>query len=149
MAMTRDLWAKQTAANLLAKYPKDLKDWRPSWHLEIWLRDNCHCVYCGCDLLQNRDITYSFYCYDHVLPKNKYPLLRDSIWNKVLACHSCNSWKGKTFDPAGEEIPPTEEYRDGLIERARRHVERKRATAAESFTKAAALIQDVLRDYSG
>src|SRR5215831_13655747 len=126
--MRRDFWAKEISAELLNKHPKALKNWKPKWHLEIWLRDECRCVYCGRNLLQDRDITYFFYCYDHLLPKEKekYAALRTETWNKVLACRACNSWKS-TFDPAGEDVPATEEYKDKLIERAKKYIQERRS----------------------
>jgi hypothetical protein len=64
--MRRELWANQTAARLWHEHGRGvLKAWDHPWHLEVWLRDEGCCVYCGRNMLQDRDITYFFYHYDH------------------------------------------------------------------------------------
>jgi len=134
---------------LLQAYPETLRNWDSQgsfWHLEIWLRDNGRCAYCERDLLSDRDLTYFFYCYDHILPVSRFPLLKDAAWNKVLACRACNSWKG-TFDSTRGEMPATEEYRDELIERAKQHVFTQRRAAEELLVKEVSLIRAALVEY--
>jgi hypothetical protein len=152
--MTRELWAKQMATRILHKHGPILKNWRPQWHLEIWLRDECRCVYCRRNLLQERDIAYFFYHYDHILPQSRHPALQDAIWNKVLACHACNVWKHE-FDPSfggfgitrTEAIPPTEEYRDKLIERARIYIQVQKGPEEALFAQEREIIIAALGEY--
>jgi len=64
--MTRDLWAKETATRLLGKHKKTLKNWSQE-DLEIWLRDDCRCVYCGRNLLGPRVMITFFQCHGILL----------------------------------------------------------------------------------
>lgn len=43
--------------------------------LEIWLRDNCSCVYCEKKMLQFYETSRLEYEYDHLLPRTQYPEL--------------------------------------------------------------------------
>jgi hypothetical protein len=72
-------------------------------------------------MLQDFIITYHAYCYEHLLPEERYKDLATVSWNKVLACRDCNARKGR-FDPAGSDIPPTVESRDRLVERVRDYI---------------------------
>lgn len=143
----RNHWAKMTAALLKVKdaKTKTLQNW-PLEHLVIWLRDNCRCVYCGRDMLEDRDITYFLYSYDHVLPVTRFPNLEQALWNRVLACRGCNTWKGD-FDPSQDGTPPTEEYRDRLMEMAKEyiHTSPRRREAETLFAKEKAVITEALR----
>ncbi|SRR6266481_4943907 len=143
--MTRDLWAKETATRLLGKHKKTLKNWSQE-DLEIWLRDDCRCVYCGRNLLGPRDITYFLYCYDHLLPVSRYPALKNALWNKVLACRSCNSWKS-TFNPAPGGIAADEAHREELIERTKASVREQRKPAEALFLEEVEVITAALRGY--
>jgi len=141
----RDLWAKMTADQLKnddAK-TKTLKNW-PVEDLVIRLRDNCQCVHCGRDMLESRDITYFLYSYDHLLPVTKFPDLKRKIWNRVLACRGCNSWKGN-LDPSRMGIPATEEYRGELIHRAKADIDEKREAAEALFPREIAIITAALK----
>lgn len=155
--MKRELWAKETATRLWHKHGRSvLKGWGGPWHLEVWLRDEGRCAYCGRNMLQERDIAYFFYHYDHVLPKKRHPTLQDAIWNKVLACHACNVWK-QDFDPSSGgtpgtkkylgNIPATEEYRDQLIERAKGYIQEQKGPAEASFAGEREVITSALREY--
>lgn len=145
--MTLDSWAKETAPRLLVEHRKILRNWgSQKWHLEIWLRDACCCVYCGRDLLLDRGITYSFYCYDHILPKERYPALVNETWNKALSCLACNSWKS-TFDPAADGLPANEEYRYELIESAKKYVSTQKMQSETLFAEEKAIIVAALRTY--
>lgn len=97
----------------------------PDWcdtTLAIWLRDRGHCVYCGFDLLRDRNFAYHFSCLDHVLPRSKYPALEHDLGNQVLACGSCNRVK-RQWDPneAGDvcdgKQPLTDDQRRLLVTR--------------------------------
>lgn len=68
-------------------------NWMPI-PLQIWLRDECKCVYCGFDLLGTRGVAYCFSSEDHLLPKSTYPELESRIDNRVLSCRVCNVVKG-------------------------------------------------------
>jgi hypothetical protein len=145
--MKRDEWAKQKAVQLLAVNKASLKNW-PLSDLTIWLRDDCRCVYCGRDMLQDRDVTYCLYSYDHVLPVKKYPSLESASWNRVLACRGCNAWKS-SFDPSDAGLGATEEFRDRLIERARLYVQEQRRPAEALFAEEREIITTALREYEG
>ena len=124
-----------------------LKSW-PRQGLEVWLRDECKCVYCGTSLLTDRGACYFLSSYDHVLPVAKYKALGAETWNLVLACRPCNSYKG-TFDPANDIQPimhPIEENRDALIQRAKDYVEARRQSADASFAHEVELITSALRE---
>jgi len=97
-------------------------------------------------LLQDRGITYSFYCYDHILPKELYPALADEIWNKALSCLACNSWKS-TFDPAADGLSANREYRYELIERAKKYVKQQRMQPEALFVEEKAIFVAALRGY--
>jgi hypothetical protein len=77
---------------------------------------------------------------------SRYPLLKDAIWNKVLACRACNSWKG-AFDPARDGILAIEKFRAQLIQRAKRYVEAQRKTLEALFVEEMALIKAALQEY--
>jgi hypothetical protein len=162
--MRQDLWAHEAAKRLWAEHRAILKKWKsysqfpPERDLEIWLRDNCCCVYCGRNLLPacsaeaytsaDRDVTYFCYCYDHLLPKEKkqHHELKEVIWNNVLSCHACNSYKS-TFDPSSEGIPANEAYRDKLIERAKVYIQEQRKSDDVLFMKERELILAALQEY--
>jgi len=98
--------------------------------LACWLRYECRCAYCGCDMLQSRAGAFHGYSLDHILPKGKYPTLERSEWNMALACSLCNRIKGR-WDPnnCGEPLytgePLKEEQVQELIGRASDYVKRK------------------------
>ena len=71
----------------------------------LYLKRWCHCFYCG-DRLERGYIHV-----DHLIPWSY--LFDDNAWNLVLACQDCNLKKGSSL--------PQEEFRDGLMERNRRH----------------------------
>jgi hypothetical protein len=76
------------------------------WSLEamfICFRDSFRCVYCGVDLLKDGDFSDGdifkyFSHFDHLLPKSKYPELKDEKSNMVLSCVPCNRRK-RNRDP--------------------------------------------------
>ncbi len=91
---------------LVAKIERDEARRRPlTGYRRLYLKYWCHCFYCG-DRLE-REYTHV----DHLIPWSY--LFDDSAWNLVLACQDCNLRKGSSL--------PQEEFRDGLIERNRRH----------------------------
>jgi len=61
-----------------------MKDGWSAPTLAIFLRHECKCVYCSCDLLQSRDMAYYWYCMDHLLPKGKYPDPRGTLENRPM-----------------------------------------------------------------
>ena len=52
--------------------------------LAIWLRDSCRCVYCGVDMLQNRQHISNLQQREHLLPARDYPILANCPENIVL-----------------------------------------------------------------
>ncbi len=92
-------------------------DWEDWW--DIFVRDHCTCVYCGyagTNLLMWRQL-----CIDHVIPTSAGGL--DDPRNKVVACTYCNNMK-RDFDPSDGQMkyPATDEAREALVERAKRHI---------------------------
>ncbi len=139
--MNRATWARNSAQQLINN-PAFWANWSPVV-LEIWLRDDCRCVYCGRSMLESRDIAYYFSCKEHVLPVHKYEHLKDAIWNQVLACRPCNQLKLR-FDPANDGTPADEAHLNIFIERAKAHIEGLRAGLEERFVQEAKLLRDAL-----
>jgi hypothetical protein len=142
--MDRAMWATNTAERL-ARNPTLRGNWSRQT-LELWLRYECRCVYCGRDMLENRDITYYFWCAEHVLPVHKYGYLKDAIWNQVLACRTCNQLKQR-FDPASDGTPTDEAHMTILVENAKAHIESRRAEVQLNFNLEAKLLRDALEDF--
>lgn len=72
------------ARELIAADPEVLA---PNWSettLAVWLRDGCQCVYCGFNLLDDRNFAYHFSSLDHLLPRSKYSGLERDLTNQVL-----------------------------------------------------------------
>lgn len=111
--------------------------------LEIWLRDDCRCVYCGRKMLESRDTCYYFWCAEHLLPVKKYPFFKNEIWNQVLACKPCNALK-QNFDPAGEGIPGNEDHRGELIKAASIYIDKRRAEVEELFFQEVKILSGAL-----
>lgn len=142
--MDRTTWAKNKAEQLIRN--STLKaNWSRST-LEMWLRDQCLCVYCGRDMLEKRDTTYYFWCAEHLLPAHKYKQLKDAPWNQVLACQPCNLLKHR-FDPASDGTPPDEAHKGIFIERAKAHITGRRAEVEAIFVSEERLLRDALRDF--
>ena len=105
---------------------------------EIWLQSNFHCEYCGVDLLSNLPVLDGADS-DHLLPKAKYPHLRNVLSNYVMTCASCHKLKGK-FDPAQDDTQfqtctnLTETDRNELINRVRERVKDRRQTREQIRT---------------
>lgn len=142
--MDRAIWASN-AAKKLVKNPTFRANWSPLT-LEVWLRDGCKCVYCGRDMLESRDITYYFWCAEHLLPVHKHEHLKDAIWNQVLGCRACNQLKQR-FDPANDGTPADEAHKTIFIERAKAHIEMRKAEVQEHFISEARLLHDALNDF--
>jgi hypothetical protein len=96
-----------------------IKVW-PDWH--SYVEGCCRCVYCDLDGTQDIRL-YRQMQIDHLIPRLAND--RDLPLNKVVACHGCNSTKGR-YDPSENgEIPLTSETRPMLIDKARREIERR------------------------
>ena len=97
---------------LVAKIERDEARRRPlTGYRRLYLRQWRHCFYCGGRL------ELGHVHVDHLIPWSY--LFDDNAWNLVLACQDCNLKKGSSL--------PQEEFRDGLIERNRRHYGRMQA----------------------
>lgn len=140
--MDREGWAQETAKKLHLP-----NNWARRV-IEIWLRDNCSCVYCELNMLENRETAYFFSSTDHLLPVGvwKYKELENEFWNQVLACRNCNGLK-HTFDPAQDGIPPDKEHRLELIERAKNHIQKRRQDLEMMFATEKQKLQDALNGY--
>jgi HNH endonuclease len=134
------IWAIQKAKGLHLP-----GNWAPRVR-EIWLRDECKCVYCARDMIENREIAYFFSSMDHLLPVHKYKDLKDQFWNQVLACRNCNGLKGR-FDPAKNGIPKDEEHRPELIEHAREYIARRKKELEAVFVVEKQMLEDALASY--
>ncbi len=138
--MCREIWANETAKSLHLP-----NNW-PLRTLEIWLRDECKCVYCERNMIENREITYFCSSLDHLLPVHKYEPLKDEAWNQVLACRNCNGLKGK-FDPAKDGIPTDKEHRLELIEHTKGYIAKRKEHWEAVFAREKQKIQDALGSY--
>lgn len=68
-----------------------------AYMIDMWLRCECKCVYCGRNMLETYIVhEFDAQC-DHLLPQGEYPDLRNEPSNWVLACSACNKLKG-TWD---------------------------------------------------
>jgi 5-methylcytosine-specific restriction endonuclease McrA len=130
-----------------------------SWSFEdlyCGMRDDLYCVYCGCDLIKDRDdlsgrdiFNYLHY-FDHLLPTSKYPELERELSNRVLCCTPCNQLK-QDWDP-NQPMPIylartgqlLEEDRKELIRRSKEHLQGLRRTADENFAKQRSRIIDCM-----
>jgi hypothetical protein len=98
--------------------------------VEIWVRDEFKCVYCGEYLLKDK-IRMTSAQIDHLLPKTKHPKYKDVPANWVLSCFLCNQLK-RTFDPLKnmpeimEKISPDTlgVYRNLLINACKEHLKK-------------------------
>lgn len=68
--------------------------------LAVWLRADCKCEYCGCDLLASDDQYLYGSHVDHIVPG-----AGDDLENLALACKTCNFIKrAKKFAEAAEAL---------------------------------------------
>lgn len=75
---------------------KDCREGGIGWSadmIEMYLRCEGKCVYCGRDMLKNYIIMEFDAQPDHLLPKSKYGELKDAPSNRVLSCSACNKLK--------------------------------------------------------
>ncbi len=100
----------QEAKDLSSRESELFTGWAPE-AIAIWARDEGRCIYCGFSFFDSRPLEYSrplayyFSTIDHLLPKSKFAYHANSIWNKVLACRSCNRLKG-AFCPICDNVGP-------------------------------------------
>lgn len=123
------LVAQLLRAGLAGKTGLAGQPWRrgASRHVRMWVRHEYKCGYCGENLLTDLPRMMSSQL-DHLLPKRKYPYLRDV--EGVLACFRCNQLK-RNFDPWKSLTSPVDSptpeniasYRHALIEISRNHLE--------------------------
>lgn len=103
------------------------EDW-PDW--EIYVRDGCHCVYCGFDgtTLQGwRQLQI-----DHRIPVAKVGTNEPT--NKVVACTDCNR-KKHSFDPSSGNPSrlSSEAGRQELIKESKDYIKKKQGREVEDF----------------
>ena len=118
--------------------------------LSIYLRDLGRCVYCGLDLLQQRQHAYHFVSFDHLLPKDKYPALAKETTNLVLSCRACNGPKRQwnpNYDPkiVVGDGPLTDEQREQLIQRVRDYLREVNASRNAKFDRERELILTAMK----
>jgi hypothetical protein len=114
-----------------------------------WLGSDFLCVYCGKYMLDSYDLAYYGSTVDHLLPVSAYPELKKAEWNLVLACRTCNGFKGRwdanhpvLYIKNTQVIAP--EHRQILLERAKAHVDEIRKPREELFEKERAVIEQRL-----
>ena len=135
-------------AGLAGKYGEKSK----KEHVDIWVRDGFHCVYCGVYLLADR-IRLASAQLDHLLPR-RYQEFSGFSDNLVLSCYCCNQIKHQ-FDPwAHLEIPGKKnnitrenfhEYRDSLIETCQKYLTGKLEAKDKIIDNSIAIIRNQYR----
>jgi len=98
------------------------------------VNSNCHCEYCGDDLLTSWRPYYSMQI-DHLLPKHLHDGHRFNFANYVSSCPTCNHVKGR-FNPLrdGEDANNMlSQNRSRLIERVCNHLDKKIAEKEHEF----------------
>ncbi len=88
--------------------------------LDVWLRANGCCEYCGKDLQTKSDDYFHGYNIDHIVPASLHGA--SEIDNYALACRACNLIKRNvTFHSSTEALTRSE-----LIKRASDYIQRER-----------------------
>jgi 5-methylcytosine-specific restriction endonuclease McrA len=118
-----------------------------------WMLHQGRCVYCDAHLADGHHVTNRLGGTDHLLPKTKYPELRDDPLNLVPACGGCNGLK-RDWDPNTEVLPVLYNPESGeaidenahtqLVSRARERVAAKRKERQANFSKDQAKWADAL-----
>lgn len=125
------------------------------------MRDDLYCVYCGCDLIKDRDdlsgriIFHALRNFDDLLPKSKYPELEGQLSNRVLCCLPCSQLK-RDWD-ANQPMPVylartgqlLDEDRKEMIRRSKEHLQGLRRAADENFAKQKSRIIDCMERAGG
>lgn len=116
-------------------------------HIRMWLSHQCKCGYCGENLIADTGRIFNAEL-DHLLPKTKYPELKEVEHNWVLACRLCNQLK-RDFDPWEQlnlQSSPTSEdvlaYRDALIGVSEKRLQLLRADWNEMRSRVEAIIKN-------
>ncbi len=145
--MNENLIVELVNVGLSGKYGElsDPKD------VEIWVRDEFKCVYCGEYLLKDR-IRMTSAQIDHVLPKSKYKVFAELPNNRVLSCFCCNQIKG-SFDPL-DKMPPGvksklsigtfKEYHQRLIEVCQNYIKLRLDKKDEILKQSILIIKKIM-----
>lgn len=115
----------------------------PTADLIGWLLHEGKCVYCDTPLVDTYHMTNGLGGTDHLLPKIKYPELRDDPLNLVPACAGCNGIK-RNWDANEQFSPPlyqqeigggikNKDIHDQLVLKAREEVDKKRRKRQQTF----------------
>ena len=117
--------------------------------IEICVKARFCCEYCRRDILELFEY-FRFSETDHLLPKSKYPKLKEVESNHVLSCQTCNILK-RNWDPnkntdgsllvAADAERLTDEERKELITRAKRYVDQVRQAKEAEFNEYRALLR--------
>jgi hypothetical protein len=128
----------------------------PTADLMGWVLHKGQCVYCDAHLADSHNMTNRLGGTDHLLPKTKYPRLRDDPLNLAPVCGGCNGLK-RDWDPNSEDLPQLYDPETGgaidekihalLISRARGRVDKKRKERQVNFPKDDANWADALRQW--
>ncbi len=117
-------------------------------HVEVWVKDEFKCVYCGAYLLSDVHMMFSAQI-DHILPKSKqkYKRFADMKDNWALSCSCCNHLKGASDPLIGQDIVVTVEnlsvIRDELIKICKNEVlPRKRQDKEEMLERVTNLLHE-------
>ena len=100
--------------------------------LAVWLRADCKCEYCGCDLLASDDQYFYGSHVDHIVPG-----AGDDLENLALACKTCNFIKrAKKFAEAAEVLD-----RQTIVGRAQAFILARREENQERLRHVKVLIE--------
>jgi hypothetical protein len=138
----------QENAMRLVSIAKDLKRGGGYWslfptpHLAGWLLSGAKCVYCGVDLLEKPHTIDGTATVDHLLPRQTYPELSQTLLNLVPCCAGCNNVK-RGWDPNNDPklynlddlTPFTMQMREEFTQRAKSHISELRMTRAANFER--------------
>jgi 5-methylcytosine-specific restriction endonuclease McrA len=91
--------------------------------IDLGVRANWCCEYCGQYLLENPD-AYASWQVDHIVPVNAGG--SGELCNLAIACHHCNFLFKNKWDPRPTADPSGSTDRDALIRAVRVHVQEKR-----------------------
>lgn len=112
--------------------------------LQAFIRDGGHCVYCGRDVMNE----FCVACGDHLLPKQIYPALAQSVDNLVPACTHCNRMKS-TYDPSNGQgaITITDQIRRTFIEKSKQEILRRKSEYDRDFQTGEEAFKQAIEEY--
>ncbi len=111
---------------------------------KLYIESKGKCTYCGTDLFFNL-LTYYSGDMEHILPKSKYPELKQNDLNYVVSCRVCNQSKGRknflTKDEEKNPIAMLTEHREELINRIKEYIKTKKQEKEKTYEEVKKIIQ--------